>query len=175
MGYLNNFPKHKVVEINKMVGLRTGDMIADIPFSKPQSGLLADSIDNGCFFELTDTGAIVLAGSGDTGTVVADDKAHRIFFHYTEELITGPIDQLDQFTVEYDDADVAYPRLVKMYVGDVITTDNFTGTLGTTAKKIGIKNGQLDVASTYTTGPAFLVKKSTMPDGKVGAEVMYLG
>lgn len=170
------FPKFKVVEINDAPALRNGHMLA-------QSPAYAANVSGGSYpavasktvgdYKFIENGIIV--GLGASGIIENfNPEAHAIpFLHFTEELIAGPLDGLDQFAIPTEAGKPAYPRCLALYVGTTFTTNNYTGDFTSNGLTYAdVVNGVLKLGS--DVGP-FAVKESTMPDGSVGAEFTYIG
>jgi hypothetical protein len=151
-------PKFKVVEVNNLTGLRNGHMLSQ--FAADES--LATTVNGNKFIE---NGVIV--GLSKDGKIVpyADGT---MFVHYTEELNTF-IDELQYFAVPVEGD--TYIRCIALYTGDTFTTNNVVEGEGAYGKVI---NGKINIVDS-AEGAAFIVKKSTLPNGEVGYECTYVG
>lgn len=164
MNFINSLAKHKIVEINKSVGLLNGHVVAQAPYRQVAAETF---LDNGWIMFLDDAAELVI------------DAGHKAqpFLHYTEELMTGPVIGAEYFTVDLDDVldgdKVCYPRAIALYEGDEFTTNNFvfdTAVTWTNGKfAILDANGQLMVVAAIPTtayeGPLFAAKKEVLPVG----------
>ena len=161
----------KVVEINNLVALRSGHIIAQAQMAK------ADYLDgaqefvqNGDILFLDVDGLLKTRNQLDA----TDTKNYlQPILHYTEELLTGPITDLKYFAVEWETGDVCYPRGLVLNVGDAFTTNNFVGTYAGAKYATIDTNGKLAVASALPSGayigPLFAVVANTLPDGTTQA------
>lgn len=164
MNFINSLSKHKIVEINKSVGLLNGHVVAQAPYRQ-----VADEtyLDNGWIMFLDDAAELVIG---------AGHKAQP-FLHYTEELMTGPVIGAEYFTTDLDqtlDGDaVCYPRAIALYEGDEFTTNNFVFATDVdwTNGVFAIVNadGALEVTDAIPTtaydGPLFAAKSEALPVG----------
>lgn len=158
-------PTFKYMEVNDLVGLRSGHMLSQVPadanIAKVTKG------DN----KFIENGLIV--GLSATGTVENFDKSKHpvMFVHFTEELNTL-IDELKYFAVEVPDGEKVYPRCVALYVGDTFTSTNYAGTLST-AKYAKVVNGvpTLQIAADVDT--AFIAVPSDMPNGDEAVQLTF--
>ncbi len=170
MNFINQLVKHKIVEINKSVGLLNGHMVAQAPYRQVSTETY---LDNGWIMFLDDNAELVI------------DAGHKAqpFLHYTEELMTGPVIGAEYFTVDIDqtlDGDlVCYPRAIALYEGDEFTTNNFVfasgvafnAASGEVEGKFAIVNGdgviEVVAAVPVTTyeGPLFKARKEVLPVG----------
>ena len=169
MNFINSLTKHKIVEINKSVGLLNGHVVAQAPYRAQEisTGVFETYLDNGCVMFLDDAAELVV-GAGHMA---------QPFLHYTEELMTGPVIGAEYFTVDLDqtfDGDaVCYPRAIALYEGDEFTTNNFVFKAGVswTNGKFAVLNadGALEVVAAIPTaayeGPLFAAKKEVLPVG----------
>jgi hypothetical protein len=174
---MRNYLEFHVVEINISAGIRNGHLIAQQPFAAGTAAAVDavvsndGYIDNGFFFKLDAAGEVVVPSSG----------VGPMYLHYTEELLTDR-QLLKDFAIAEDE----YPRLVRLFEGDVFTTDNFAGTYAAqTVAYVNPATGQLtlaaDVAAVQTalaegvSSPVFAITESTLPDGSTAAlEFLYI-
>ncbi len=161
-------PSFKVVEPNKLTGLRIGHVLA-------QQVALVDNIAHTTFgtTDVLENGVIVSLDADGTIKNYADGTG--MFLVYNEELIDGAYVGSDQQGEPFVDGKV-YPRAIALYEGDVFTTDNFAknGVADTVtdcyAKPVkGVLN--LQVA---TTGAQFIATRTRMPNGKEGFKFTFL-
>lgn len=164
MNFINSLSKHKIVEVNKSVGLLNGHVVAQAPYRQ-----VADEtyLDNGWVMFLDDAAELVIG---------AGHKAQP-FLHYTEELMTGPVIGAEYFTVDLDQLlggdKVCYPRAIALYEGDEFTTNNFVLASGVTLAEatFAIVNGdgELELTDAIPTddyeGPLFKAAKEVLPVG----------
>jgi hypothetical protein len=161
----------KVVEINNVLALRTGHILAQAELPK-QYFLAGNSIhiENGEIVFLGVDGK--LATRNQLGNNPAKLEL-RPFLIYNEELMTGPYTDLKYFAEVFDSANKAYPRCLGLEVGDSFTTNNYAPNVSGTAFNEGIyaiinDDGKLQVRKNLTvayTGPLFAVVPTTLPDG----------
>lgn len=158
-------PTFKYMEVNDLVGLRSGHMLSQIPadaaITKVSKGD-AKFIENG-----------LIVGLSATGTVENFDKSkHSVMFvHFTEELNTV-VDELKYFALEAPDGEKAYPRCVALYVGDTFTTTNYDGTLNT-AKYAKVVAGVPTLQTAADDDTAFIATPSDMPNGDEAVELTF--
>lgn len=155
---------YKVVEINNVVALRAGAIIAQAPLMKDGEYAEKDVVENG-FVLFLDIDGELKAPKDATMTAVP-------VLHYTEELFTDRYIGLNTFAVPFVDG-VAYPRGLVLTVGDTFTTDN-VDEVGTGLYVIG-DDGSFEEADT-ANGHTFYGVETTLPDGVTPAvELTYLG
>lgn len=158
-------PTFKYMEVNDLVGLRSGHMLSQIPadaaITKVSKGD-AKFIENG-----------LIVGLSATGTVENFDKSKHpvMFVHFTEELNTV-VDELKYFALEAPDGEKAYPRCVALYVGDTFTTTNYDGTLNT-AKYAKVMAGVPTLQIAADDDTAFIATPSDMPNGDEAVELTF--
>lgn len=159
----NYLPKFKVFEVNNLTGLRNGHMLAQTP---ADAAIAVKTVGD---YDFIENGIIV--GLSATNTVENFDKTKhcQMFVHYTEELNTI-LPDLEYFAVPVEE-DGTYPRCIALYIGDTFTTNNYSGELGT-AKYAKVVNGILTMQTAADVDSAFIVTKTTMPNGEDGAEFM---
>lgn len=164
MNFINSLSKHKIVEVNKSVGLLNGHVVAQAPYRQ-----VADQtyLDNGWIMFLDDAAELVIG---------AGHKAQP-FLHYTEELMTGPVIGAEYFTVDLDqtfDGDaVCYPRAIALYEGDEFTTNNFVKASDLAWADVKFAaldaDGAIELLAAVPTddyeGPLFAAKKEVLPVG----------
>ena len=158
-------PEFKVVEVNDLVGLRSGHMISQFPADAQIATVTKGEqkfIENGIF-----------VGLSANGTVENFDAAKHdtMFVHYTEELNTF-IDELKYFAVPYE-ANACYPRCIALYVNDAITTNNIANITLENAKFAKVVNGVATLQTAADNDTAFIAKKSSLPTGEVAYELTY--
>lgn len=155
---------HKVVEVGKLNGLLTGKMEAQSAYD---TGVANGTLDNGFILAFdTATGELEKAAAGSS----------EMFLHYTEELMDGPVNGYEYFTVEADADGICYPRAIRLELGDEFVTNNFGGTLpavGSTAVA-QVVNGVITITATPVDGPLFLVTRDTLPNGTAAASVKLI-
>lgn len=158
-------PTFKYMEVNDLVGLRSGHMLSQIPadaaITKVSKGD-AKFIENG-----------LIVGLSATGTVENFDKSKHpvMFVHFTEELNTV-VDELKYFALEAPDGEKAYPRCVALYVGDTFTTTNYDGTLNN-AKYAKVVDGVPTLQTAADDDTAFIATPSDMPNGDEAVELTF--
>lgn len=162
---------YKVVEINNVVALRSGAIIAQAPLYNNESGTYYKDktvVQNGFILFLDIDGK--LRAPKDAAVKLAP------ILHYTEELFTDRYTTLASFAVEFNQDHVAYPRGLVLTVGDTFTTNNVSGTIENGLFTIN-DNGEFIKAQPATyTGFLFRGIKTTLPDGETEAlELTYLG
>jgi hypothetical protein len=172
----------EVLEINNMLALRTGHMLSQVPLYKTKYITSADNtIRNGQIVFLDVDGTLAARhklgfaiGDGTTAIANAADTKEVLkpFIIYNEELMTGPYTDLKYFVEVFEPGNVlAYPRALALNIGDVFTTNNFTGTrTGALFATIPADTGVLTVATALPTGaysgPLFSCR--TIVDGGIG-------
>ena len=168
MNFINSLTVHKIVEPNKLTGLRTGHIVAQAPYRQVAAETY---LDNGNILFLDTAAELVLADA--TGA-----QLKQPFLHYTEELMNGPVLGTKYFTVDLDetlDEDaVCYPRAIALYEGDEFTTNNYETalTLASGTKYFGVigANNILEVLAAVPTtayeGPLFVAEKDTLAAGE---------
>ena len=162
---------YKVVEINNMTALRSGQMAAQtvaIKKSFPDMEVLENGL-------ILGYGEVTPNGGAKTLGLVPYTEGAAIFLHYTEELFLENATQLNTFALEFEEG-VAYPRALALNIGDVFTTNNVKGDL---AEGIFIvDDGLLTAAgeSAVAGDHIFYGIKSYLPDGETAAiEFTYMG
>ena len=191
MAILNYLPTFKVVEINRSTGLVAGHVLSQFVLD-PLSSLIKtvnEGEDNE--MEFVENGFII--GLNDDLTVDAyDATTHgQPFLLFTEEL-NRLFPGHKWFATEADaDGDI-YPRGIGLYVGDVFTTNNFTGELPESAPSAGdeatvtlatanyaaVVEGVLVLQATKDQNgydSLFAVEESSLPTGDEAARFVYLG
>lgn len=164
---------YKVVEINNMTALRSGQMAAQAAAIQEHFGN-EDVLENGMILGY---GEVELNGATTLG-LVPYEKGAAIFLHYTEELFVEGVTQLNTFALEFDEEGVAYPRGLALNIGDVFTTNNVKA--GDLAKEgiFIVENGLLTAVGELKepAGHIFYGIKSYLPDGETPAvEFTYMG
>lgn len=163
---------YKVVEINNMTALRSGQMAAQSPALKADFANAA-VIENGIILGYK---PVKVDGVDVLGLVPYKEGA-AIFLHYTEELFLENTTQLNTFAVPFNDLGIAYPRALALNIGDVFTTNNVKE--GTVIDKAGffvVDNGLITNASELVAGHTFYGVPSFLPDGETPAiELTYVG
>lgn len=162
---------YKVVEINNMTALRSGQMAAQAVAKKADFGD-KDVLENGMIL-----GYKVDEKAKTLGLAPYTEGA-AIFLHYTEELFVEGVTQLNTFALEFDEEGVAYPRGLALNIGDVFTTNNVKEE---DLEKEGIfivENGLLTAVGELEAAGnhIFYGIKSYLPDGETPAvEFTYMG
>lgn len=165
----------KVVEINNLVALRSGHIIAQAAMAKAKylDGA-QDFVQNGDILFLDVDGALKTRNQLNS----TDTKNYlQPILHYTEELLTGPVTDLKYFAVEWEAGNICYPRGLVLNVGDTFTTDNYV-----MASAVNFADGayatinsagKIEVNSALPTGayegPLFKAVPSTLPDAVTNA------
>lgn len=169
-------PKFKVVELNNSTAHRIGHAIAQVPayVSSPGGVTYATiaSVDkNGIKF--VENGVIVGLGTDGLLSNFASASHAKACLVYNDELITGPLTDLEYFATEAEDGKPVYVRALPLYTGDTFTTNNFSGEAATGFAKV--VDGILTLQSAADADTLFIATKTTMPNGSVGVEFMYIG
>lgn len=158
-------PTFKVFEVNNLVGLRNGHILAQMRadvanIAKVTAGN-TDWVENG-----------IIVGLDADGTISNYDptKHEQPFVHYTEELLSV-LPELRLFACPVEDG-VVYPRCIALYVGDTFTTNNYTGTYEG-AKYAKVVNGVLALQEEADSNTMFMATPTTMPNGEEGVEFQY--
>ena len=165
---------YKVVEINNMTALRSGQMAAQAVAVKGDFGN-KDVLENGMILGY---GEVTPNGGAKTLGLVPYTEGAAIFLHYTEELFLEGATQLNTFALEFDEEEVAYPRALALNIGDVFTTNNVAEGDLTKEGVFVVEEGLLTAvgASATATGHIFYGIKSYLPDGETPAvEFTYMG
>jgi hypothetical protein len=151
-------PTFKVVEVNNLTGLRNGHILSQFVADEALATTVGQNkfIENGVIVSLGKDGKIVPYAEG------------TMFVHYTEELNTF-IDELQYFAVPVEGD--TYIRCIALYTGDTFTTNNVVKGEGTYGKVV---NGKINIVNS-AEGAAFIVKKSTLPNGEEAYECTYVG
>lgn len=169
MNFINQLSVHKIVEPNKLTGLRTGHMEAQALYVQVGEEKF---LDNGHVLFLSKKGDLVLGNH-------AEALLKQPFLHYTEELMDGPVLGTKYFTVEMDQVAGAklacYPRAIALYEGDEFTTSNFKTALtlafDTLYYAIIAADGMIEVVAAFPAapykGPVFTAKKDVLAAGDV--------
>jgi hypothetical protein len=115
------------------------------------------------------------ATDGTTDITNAKDISAQLepFIIFNEELMTGPYTDLKYFAEVFDADNVAYPRALKLNVGDSFTTNNYVGTYSGAKYATINGDGKLAIAAALPTtaynGPLFAVVPGYLPDGTTQA------
>lgn len=162
--FIKNNGNYKVLEINNVVALRTGAIIAQAPLKKAGEYAAKDVVENG-FVLFLDVDGQLKAPADATAKAVP-------VLHYTEELFTDRFVGLNTFAVPFVDGE-AYPRGLVLTVGDTFTTDNADQFVD--GIYILEDDGSFKKNAT-ATGHSFVGVATTLPDGETPAlELTYLG
>lgn len=166
MGILNYLPTFKVVEMNRSTGLVTGHVLSQFPAgtvaTKAVTGTLG-FIENGVIVGLTND----LTIENYSATV------HSMpFIVFTEELNTF-MSGLKYFATPVE-ADYTYPRAVGLFVGDVWTTNNYSGTY-TNQAFAKVVSGVITLQAAADANTLFAVEDSSLPTGEQAIRVTYIG
>lgn len=168
MSILKYLPTFKIVEVNRSTGLVSGHVIAQFPLAADSSLIKnvqedVNVLENGAIVELKDD----LTVDGVNGA------SAQPFLVFTEELNTF-MDGLKYFADAADAQGEIYPRGIALYVGDVFTTDNYTGELSG-AKFAKVVNGVLTLQTIADNDTLFAVEESTLPLGDDAGRFIYIG
>lgn len=176
MNFLNALTAHKIVEVNNLVGLRSGHIVAQAPYRQVDAETY---LDNGNILFLDTAAELVLADH-------ADAILKQPFLHYTEELMNGPVMGTKYFTVDLDETlgvdAVCYPRAIALYEGDEFTTSNFETrlTLASGTKYFGVvgANNIIEIVDavpvTAYEGPLFVAEKDTLAAGDAAVHLTLI-
>ena len=159
-------PKFSVVELNLSTAHLIGHVIAQSP---AKEDAITTVEKNG--YKFVENGLIVGLGADGCIANYDADKHSQPCLVYTDELITGPFDSLDQFAHEVVNGEV-YVRALPLYLNDSFTTDNFAGEKGTYAKVV---NGVLTLTETLDADVLFIAKATTLPSRKAAYEFTFIG
>lgn len=163
--FIKNSGSYKVLEINNVVALRSGAIIAQAPLL--QEGVYGTKpvVENGYILFLDLDGELKAPANATLKTVPV--------LHYTEELFTGSRQELNTFAVPFVDG-VAYPRGLVLTVGDSFTTDN--AAIEEEAEVYTIHTDGSFLKALQNEGHLFYGVPTTLPDGVTDAvELTYLG
>jgi hypothetical protein len=164
-------PTFKVFEVNNLVGLRNGHILAQMKadvenIAKVTAANKVDYVENG-----------IIVGLDADGTISNYDPAkHDMpFVHYTEEILTW-LPELRLFACPIEDG-VVYPRAIGLYVGDTFTTNNHVA-IGeeadrATYKYAKVTNGVLELQTAADKNTMFKATDSSLPDGSEAFEFQY--
>lgn len=170
----------KVLEVNNIVGLRSGHMLSQVVLPKNKFLDGAQTyIQNGEIVFLDVDGKLATlnkVGTTDGSTAItnaADVKPQlQPFIIYNEELMTGPYTDLKYFAEVFDADNLCYPRALKLNVGDAFVTDNYVIGAGTQANAAYATingNGKISTSNVLPTtayrGPLFTAATAYLPDG----------
>lgn len=163
---------YKVVEINNMTALRSGQMAAQSPALKTDFPGM-DVLENGWILGYKP----VKVDGADVLGLAPYTEGNSIFLHYTEELFLGDSIQLNTFAVNFDNEGIAYPRALALNIGDVFTTNNVkAGTIINAAGYFVVEDGLITNAEEPVAGHTFYGVPSFLPDGETPAiELTYVG
>lgn len=163
-------PTFKVFEVNNLVGLRNGHILAQ----------MAADINNIATVTAGDNKYVengIILGLDADGTVSNFDPAkHDMpFVHYTEEILTY-FNELRLYAELVKDG-VVYPRCIGLYVGDTFTTNNHVAldeeADRATYKYAKVTNGVLELQTVADANTMFKATDSTLPDGSDAFEFQY--
>ncbi len=166
---LNYLPKFKVLENNRLIGLRHGHDLsqfkADASITTVTAGT-KEAIENGLIVGLN---ADLTIGNYDR------DEHNQPFVVFVEELNTF-LDGL-QYYATFEDADGdLYPRAIALYIGDAFTTNNFAVAGAVAPKFAKVVAGVLTLQDVRDEDSLFAVNASTMPaDSELAYKFTYLG
>jgi hypothetical protein len=162
MSILNYLPEFKVVEINRSTGLVAGHVLAQFPYAGDAAITVGgkDFLQNGVIVGLNNDLTL-----GDFNPAV---HAQPLLV-FTEELVTF-LSGNKYFANQEDYEGDIIPRAIGLFVGDVFTTNNYTGTGAFAAVVEGVLTRQATAE-----GAMFAVEASTLPTGDVAAKFTYIG
>ena len=176
-------PKRKVVEPNKMTGLRIGHMLAQQPMTEQQwygdvnANRAEHVVDNG-YVLYQDIDGYIKKPVNTNADVIASGHVYLLF---TEEKQGGYSNYLvhytNMFTEDEHDTEgrIVYPRMIALYSGDLFTTDNYLETVPLASATHAILNssGQIELQNALPVspyvGPLFRVIPTTLPNGTTDA------
>lgn len=169
MAILNFLPQFKIVEINRSTGLVAGHVLAQFP--------LADDAELKVTYggvDYLENGFVVGLGA-DLELAPYDAAVHAVpLLVFTEELNTF-FDGLKWYaTMQDEDDDRIYPRVIGLFVGDAFTTNNYAGTYSTQAFA-KVVDGVLTLQATADGDTRFAVEESTLPTGELALRFVYVG
>ena len=144
-------PTFAVLEPNRLVGLRNGDMIAQSILRAADKQTISgiNVLENGALLEISAANEIRVAQGGN----LEADITMPLFVHFTEELLVEGL-HLHHFAAEEDANGDIYPRAIRLYPGDQFTTDN-----AATITAIG-----------SAVAARFFEEDTTLPDGVTSAK-----
>lgn len=166
-------PTFKVFEVNNLVGLRNGHILAQMRADVENIAKSAVKNNNGV--EYLENGIIV--GLDAEGTISNYDPAKHDapFVHYTEEILTW-LPELRLFACPIEDG-VVYPRAIALYVGDTFTTNNHVEVDEeadrATLKFAKVTDGVLELQTAADENTMFMATDSTLPDGSPAFEFQF--
>ena len=174
------------VEPNHLSGIVTGQIYAQLPAMKVTgSGTSAvespiEQLEQGQFLKYDyANNRADLDGDGEFMLVYCEEKLYDERYQSHKDFVLKATD--------FTDGKI-YPRLIRTYVGDIMTTNSFEANTSNTAETTGISisegtylqvdatTGFLKPASTQTLGSLIgmvwkAVKLYTMPDGQDGVKI----
>ena len=174
------------VEPNHLSGIVTGQIYAQLPAGTYQDTthkiFTAKQLEQGQFLKYDyANGLCDFNGDGEWMLVYNEEKLYDERFQMHKDFVLKAAD--------FTDGKI-YPRLIKTYVGDIITTNTFkeantSNTAGVdtgvnvdvgTYLQVDANTGFLDVAGTQSLGSLTgmvwkVVKETTMPDGQLGVKI----
>lgn len=173
------------VELNHMSAQKTGQIYAQLPAGKKNGGDYTpiESLENGMFlkYNVAD-GWATLEGDGEWLLVYNEEKLYdgkqmrKDFRLFKDDSVDGKL----------------YPRLYKVNIGDLFTTNTFKSAAGSKESRVDFSTEvtakgdkfTVDAATGFlkknatpaaTDGPVFqAVKLYTMPDGQFGVQLMRI-
>jgi hypothetical protein len=169
MAILNFLPEFKIVEINRSTGLVAGHVLAQFPLV---DGSALINTKGGV--DYLENGFIVGLGA-DLELAAFDPAVHaQPLLVFTEELNTF-FDGLKWYaTMEDEDDNRIYPRVIGLFVGDAFTTNNYSGTYVAQAFA-KVTAGVLTLQATADGDTLFAVEESTLPTGELALRFVYVG
>jgi hypothetical protein len=169
MAILNFLPEFKIVEINRSTGLVAGHVLAQFPLV---DGSPLINVKGGV--QYLENGFIL--GLGANLELAAFNPAVHAqpLLVFTEELNTF-FDGLKWYaTMEDEEDNIIYPRVIGLFVGDAFTTNNYSGTY-TTQAFAKVTAGVLTLQATADGDTLFAVEESTLPTGELALRFVYVG
>ena len=161
-------PTFKVLEMNNLTGLRNGHMLSNMKAKVEK--IATKTVGENKFLE----NGLILGLDADGTVSNYDPASHKMpFVHYTEELLTL-VNELQYYAEPIVDG-VVYPRCVALYVGDTFTTNNYTGTIENNGDGYATVDAGVLKLQTGAEGAMFKATASSLPNGELAYEFLYLG
>lgn len=174
------------VELNHMSAQKTGQIYAQLPAGKKNGGDYTplDALENGMFlkYNVAD-GWASLEGDGEWMLVYNEEKLYDSDKQTRKDFRLSKDDSIDG---------KLYPRLYKVNIGDLYTTNTFSGAANSKESRVDFPSEvtakgdkftvdaatgflKKNAAPTATDAPVFqAVKLYTMPDGQFGVQLMRI-
>lgn len=179
------------VEPNRLTGIKQGQVLADVAVKTDTVETLGGYVENGIFLAWNPgvglegnlkKGELDLPTTDSTyiGLVYSEVKLYSQFTSNKDFALFTKAPSMQQATQSpyFDKKDVAHetvlPRLIRLTVGDVFTTNNLEGNPDVGATLKVNTNGLLDAAGTVEQIQVKVVDKTTMADGQAAVKVVVI-